>query len=248
MRTIRRPTPQFLRDYKLPLRATAVFIVLLSVMGVTRTFDYLALDDILGDATSQGTDYASLLSSDKTDELQKNNVEEETASAAQPEPSAPTVTTVNNTPQTPATAPSGGTTTQDDDEESTPSSGPFTVDVSSFSFKTAPSGPFPCSTSSGQLCKFYDLTAGVKSFNGPGTVRYRFAWRSSSNSGNTEQGSYNAQSGEGFAKIDQRFTLSCNLAPGPYRFSFYTTDPTNDTLPELVVDHNCTTFVPPVTP
>lgn len=239
----------FTKDYRLPLRATAGLIVVLLLMLAIRTYERGVLAGVLGDSNQKNRDYANLINKDKDAELTKNAVEQEKVTAANSTPTTTQNTSlaINSdggsataTPPAPTTPTSGGGSPT---PPPTPPPQPFSASLYGFGLKSE-TGPFACAGGSGtgQYCKKYEFMAGIRTYNGPGTVTHVLRW----NGAGTDQvaGSFLAGNGDGSTQVSTVVQLRCDV-PGPYMFRFIVQQPNTAESHEIPKDHNCGGVMPP---
>lgn len=219
---------QFTKDYRLPLQATALFIIIVLLMLLLRFYEQSVLAGVLDSGSNKSRDYASLLSVDKNDDLKKNDVNE----AANPEatvtdkpvssstasapltisPSggggnSPTSSTGTSTP--PAPSP-GGTTPPAPPppaEPPPPPAEPFTASIEDIGLESQHQICETSLTSLNKCYKVYNFKGEIKTLNGPGEVGY--GWRSSLSSAN-EDGKFSVGSGETFTPLGKVIKLACD--------------------------------------
>lgn len=229
-----KPVKQFLKDYRVPLEATIVFIIIILFMLFTRTVDRLALADVLGSKTD--SDYATLLSKDRDDEFKKNDVStaDETEVATTPSPTTSTPFTVNpNTVSVDPPVDTGG------EPEPVP---PFSAQID---------GPLvlegtniECSGTSGnnlECYKRYIFRAKIFAQNGPGMIAY--SWQGSVQEAN-EEGSFDVGSGESYTPLHKIVVLPCQL-PMAFEIELKLTQPTASQSNIVTNYHSCDTTLPP---
>lgn len=186
----------FAKDYRVPLLGTGIFVAILLTIILIRTYEKSALADVLPRKTSSTQDYATLLSNDKADKFNKNNVSESSPSTnnnktqiASNNPSssntssnAPsntfTDTTFNNTtvnsseststnPAPPPASPTSPPPSQ------TPPPPPFSVSITNM-FEDTSQNPRNCSD---QVCQeTLNFKANLAATNGPGVIQYMWGW------------------------------------------------------------------------
>ena len=199
-------------------------------------------------ATKQ--DYATLLSNDEDVTLTKNNVTEATNKTEQTSTGAPDPLAIDS---------SGSSTTGSSSDDSgdsgegggtappaEPASGPFAAEIKGFALRSQ-SGPYQCGTGLvGSLtvtCKKYEFMAGVNTYNGPGSVSYKFHWqKANGNATNGESsGGYEAPAGDQLRPISKEIELRCDQPGGRYNFRFLLLTPTTAESHIVPVEHNCNT-------
>lgn len=241
MRTVKLPSSQFIKDYRLPLQATAVFILVLVMMLGARLYDHRALADVLGSKTSNSGDYASLLSNDKADDLSKNDVTTEEAAkkatnSNSTSDSAPiSATSPSNVPFTVSPSPPPPALVppeEDDGNETDPPAPLFTANVESLVLESSSSN---CAFINGlmQTCsKKYIFRASTKTMNGPGKVSY--AWLGESPS----SGEFLVGSGVIYTPVRKEINLPCNPQKN-FVVQFKINSPNPSESNPLPIDHRC---------
>lgn len=238
---------QFVRDYRLPLVATLLFIGLVIFMSAGRMHDRAVLGEILSVSGSTGQDYAALLSKDSPDGFQRNDVPADENGEQVSRSSGSRQITIN-------TSPANGTTSTSPSASSSPASPPpaspspapgpspapaiFSASISDFGQSRA--AELQCSSGSAtggnilKCSKVYSFAANIKTLNGPGTVNYE--WRYSvSGSAN---GSYAASSGTNITPVSNQLTLSCRDA-GTFTAQLVVTRPGSVASQTLTINHSC---------
>jgi hypothetical protein len=238
----------FMRDYRIAMWSTCGFVLVLVLLFALRTYERSILSGVLSGKKLSGSDYAKLLSLDDDVELQKNDTvpEENKAQAEQPKPA--TSLTIDSTGTS-----SGGTVTGGG-ETSLPDTGgsgttdppppppePFRAELSGFGLRQV-SGPFICSNQGGSgftvMCMNYGFQAGIKTFNGPGTVSHKLIW---AGPGSGElPGGFAASAGDVFTQVTPGVNLPCTQQ-GQYNFRFIITAPNVAESHNIPVGHYCTT-------
>ena len=239
---------QLIRDYRLPITATAVFIAIVVFMVVGRLQARSVLGQILAVNNSGTKGYANLLSKDKSDLFTKSDVGD--TGPAQSGENRP-FSTNGSSSGTSDTATSGGTSAPIDGGSSsgtgggtsTPTPGPapvFGASVVDFRQDKAPelqcsSGP-PNNPGNLLKCsKIYSFVASVQTLNGPGTVSYGWLYSVSG----SNNGSYNASSGTSTSTLRNEITLSCRN-PGNFTAQFVVNSPNSSKSQVMQISHNCT--------
>ena len=229
----------FARDYRSPLLSTAGLIVILTVLLLLRSYERNILAGVLGDSTTRGGAYAKLLSKDKEVTLQKN----ETSSGGS-QPTAPSSTSLTLNSSGNATTNSGTNQTNQPNGGGSepPPTAPFYSQIAGLGLRGQ--SVVPCGGTD-QACKQYDFTAGLKTFNGPGTVNHKILWQGP----NPDEifNSFLAASGDALNQVNYTVRLQCDQ-PGPYTFKFVVEEPTAQESQDVLVDHHCGTVMPPPGP
>lgn len=239
----------FIKDYKVPLSATAVFVLVVLALFLLRNYDRSVLAESLSGEGSGGKDYATLLSKDKADGFNKKNLtaEEKTdltnpsPTAASQRPSTSPSFTVTGPSQSTTTPPAGSTpsatTTPPPTSGDSPPTASFTADVTGLREDGA--SPVECKVStiptSSQCVRRYHFTAEVEAYNGPGTVAYE--WRISVPGSST--GSFSAGSGESLTLLNKVVVISCSTPSGPFKIQLGVTNPNQSKSNDLEVMHDC---------
>lgn len=214
---------RFAQDYSLPLVATALLLLLLAVGVYAKDSEHITTATILRTLDSNGADYGTLLSNDKTSSL---TVENDSGSSSVNSSSVATGTassfTVNT--NTPSGTTSGG------------SSAPvFSAVIASFDQGSV---TLQCTKSKLKLqwcSKQYAFAAAVSTQNGPGTVDY--GWRSTIPSATTN-GSISVGSGNVVSTLPKTITLSCTV-PMVFTLQFVIQSPDLTQSAIITVNHNC---------
>lgn len=229
---------QFARDYNVALFATVITLLLILLVFFLRVQERLALSDVLSRRTDQSQDYATLLSKDKLDSFQKNEVKE---NAEKNQTSQSTSFSVSPNPApTPSPTPpppSGGGTTS---PPPTPPPLPpvFTASIPQFKLEST---FLDCGTSgsggpsSSNCVKKYVFSAVIKTVNGPGNVGYN--WVSSYSPANGS-GGYPAPAGEFNSHLNKIVGIPCQES---FRFTLQlkVNIPNQVQSGALSIDHSC---------
>ncbi|HUP26392.1 MAG TPA: hypothetical protein VM124_01955 [Candidatus Limnocylindrales bacterium] len=233
---------QFAKDYRLPLAATLAFIIIALSLFIGRLHERSALGQILAVKNSAGQDYAGLLSNDKADDFQKNDVSSEVNS----DPASQTKPTTTGSSPTTAAAPTSGTsetvavtppTTSSGSGTLTPTPvGPFTAAITAFKQDQAATLQCPGGsvTNLTKCTKTYSFAATIQTANGPGTVKYN--WKYSVNG--SSNGEFTAVSGTNSTTLHNTITLNCKDA-GTFSAQFLLTNPSAAQSQALQVTHSC---------
>lgn len=245
-------TQQFIKDYRLPITATLVFLVMLLSILMVRIYERSALADVLPGKNDSGQDYAALLSSDKADEFKKNDITPE-EQAKQEEAKKTESSIASNFTVSPGgdSAPStttppadqgnggGGTTTPPPTVPPAPSQ-PFSSEVVNLGLDST-SGPFRCGSGllSTENCKSYTFKGTIRVLGGPGNVTYGWHYVAPGAPPNQEPpiNFYVSGSGETLLQRTKVITLSCNNQ-GVLNVNLYTSSPSQSNKP-FSIPHNC---------
>lgn len=243
-------TRQFVKDYRLPLQATVLFIILLILMLFVRFYEQSILAGVLNGTNNKGQDYATLLSVDKSAELNKNEVNDR---------GAPVNTEANKSASNKSPAPltvsssgPGDTTTTQQGSGLTPSTGgstapglapgdspaplePFMVSVEGVGLESAYKVCEPSFTTISKCSKIYTFKGMIKGINGPGNVGY--GWRFTLPIFD-EDGTFQAGTGETLTTLGKIIKLDC-AQPVQFAVKLVTKSPNADQSSPVGVTHNC---------
>ena len=242
MPSINLPTRQFIKDYRLPLQATFLFILIVLILLTTRTFARLSTADILGSNTGGSNDYAAFLSKDKAEDLIKNDqsIQEVTKPVVTPttntthntESNAPTPFTITPSPPPTNTPPLPGSPPEPKE--------PFSAEVNQLILE----GTFlECPNVSGNIedCfKRYVFKAEIRAVNGPGNISY--SWVSNLPEA-IEDNSFSVGSGETFTPLYKTIILACNK-PSMFTMQLKLTAPKIANSSVLEQHHGCIAPIP----
>lgn len=234
MKYIKKPSNQFIKEYKLPLGASFAFVVVLLVLLSNRTINRIAIADVLG--KNSDNDYSKLLSSDKNDEFKKNDTPNEPVA---PETiSAPTIT--NQTfSVAPNPSPSPPPTQTDPGQTVPPPTPPQPFSANILAVEFIGSGYVDCNGGEAppptNCFKKYLYRAKYRTVNGPGIVNFRW-------DGNPDtidsSGSFSAPSGENYTFELKEFKLPCT-ATYTFKLKFIISSPNYSESAEQSQDHYC---------
>lgn len=255
---------QFAKDYRLPIQATTLFIVIVLMMLFVRFYELSVLAGVLDGGSNKSQDYASLLSVDKNDELNKNEVNEKGAAvASEPKKSIssdkesapltvspggsggtapssvsnPTASpTLGGSAVTSAPAPAPGPTSPDPPES--PSSQPMTVTVEGVGLESIKDFCDPSVSGLRKCYKVYTFKGSIKTVDGPGDVTY--GWRLTK-SGFDQDGSFSAGSGETYTYLPKIVRLDCSQ-PVQFSVRLITKSPDTDQSDSGTITHFCENF------
>ncbi len=206
----------FAKDYSLPIVVTVAFFLLIIVVVLLRFSQRSNLATLLAGVTGTGQDYGTLLSKDKTDEINKNS---DTNQPSRGPADTSTSFAINT----------GGSTSVKN---------PTALFDASIAYFRQDSVTLECKTSAhvAKLCsKRYVFGAGISTQNGPGTVNY--GWQSSLQSA-IEDASIAAASGNKLIPLQKTITLACTDATSfSLRLTLFT--PTFTQSAVLNTNHNC---------
>lgn len=233
MKYIKKPSNQFLKEYKLPLGASFAFVIVVIALLFSRTVNRIALTDVLG--KNSNNDYSKLLSSDNKDTFQKNesigeSTAPETSTQQTPKPSF----TVAPNPTPPPTHTDPGQPTPP------PTPSPFTASVMGFGFLRAEyeycSPDYGGAGTPYRCYKKYLYKGRIRTINGPGTVKY--AWEGNFDVINSSD-SFSVTSSEAYTDVSKEFKLSCNLAGQQIKIRLKTIEPNTSEAPWQDKLHEC---------
>lgn len=224
----------FVRDYSLPLVITAILVVLVAGVAIARYSERASLADLLPGVSIGGQDYSTLFSKDKAEEFKKNEASGgesgQNTSTSTSGTSAATVALNSGSPGG-TSAPGGGT-----NGGGTPApTQPFSSSISSFQQSSV---ALECTSQvprKNTCSKNYVFNAGVKTFNGPGSVSY--SWQSNLGSAN-ENGGFSAGSGDATTTLQKTITLACKNAAS-HTLKLVINTPTSQQSGTLNINHNC---------
>lgn len=243
------------QNYRIPLIASSIFIILVLSFGVVRQLQRTSLLSLINRATNGTDDYATLLSADQTDEFVRDDTSEPERdtngtiiSSSNSTQSTSTSFTVNedtsNSNSGSSSGSSGGSSSGGSGGGSSGSGGsgggdtepppPFSASIDSFSQGTTkldcknPSNP-----KIGNCSKVYSFNARVSTKNGPGTVAYR--WQSSQGG---SSGSLSAGEGSTITAVTREITIECK-SPTVFTIQFSITSPSISNSDILSVVHAC---------
>lgn len=212
MRILSLNNRKFIKDFKLPLIATAVFGVMLFGMVLSRTLERVALANVLDNNSSIGGDYATLLSNDKVDELKKGEVENQVNTSSQNNSTSEPNSTQNSpSTETSFTVSPDPEPTPTPETPATPAPGPapvFSATIDSMVFKGARLECTSGTQSPTSCTKFYSFEAKVVSQNGPGKIDYSWTINPSSGANN---GTINVGTGQTSSIIEKSFGIPCSV-------------------------------------
>lgn len=230
----RRP---FVREYSLPIAVTFILIILVSGVAGARFLERSSLADLLPGITIGGKDYGSLLSRDKADEFKKN--EDNGADARQAGATSSGSSVALNSGSTSANTTTGGAGTTGGGGNAGGGGGTTTP---AFSSQVQSLQQSSVTTECGagvprknKCSKRYVFSAGVKTFNGPGSVSY--SWQSSLSSANESSG-FSAGSGENLTTLQKTIVLDCKTSSS-LTLKLAVSSPTSGSSNTLTLNHNC---------
>lgn len=240
MQILLKSTKRFVKDYRLPLEATLLFILTVLVMLFARNFDRLALADVLGNKTGAGSDYAKLFSNDKVDDLKKNEVgiqengnEKSTGAIASAAPAVTTPFTISPNPPPPNVPPPPG---------SPPGPTPiFSASIQGLVFEGSYMECAGIGENNQECSKRYVFRAGVRAENGPGTIAY--SWESTVAEAQ-ENGGFSVGSGETFTPLRKDIKLPCSQ-PRMFSLQLVLSQPNTAESNILQQHHSCDMTTPP---
>lgn len=228
---------QFFKDYRLPLETTFLFVLIVVIMLLARTFDRIALANVLGSKTGNSTDYAALLSKDKVESPTKNdiNTPEVIKETIKPSTNTPTQFTVSPNPPPTSVSPAPGT-------PSVPTP-PFSANIVGLVLEGS---AMECSGGGLNIqdcSKRYIFRAGIRAINGPGSIH--FSWQGSVPE-IIENGVFSVGSGETYTPLRKEVKLSC-VQPMMFSIQLSLSQPNSDQSNVLEQYHSCGTTTPPPT-
>ncbi len=242
----------FIKNYRLPLGATLLFLIIVGVMLFARVVDRMALADIMGDPGNSDNNYATLVNNDLTDDLKKNDIGQEDQPSqasvkSNQEEATPVVTSVAET-QAPFTISPGGSTPT---PTPSPPTGtipviiltPFSASIKYLRHESTSAvtcngvlGPiFGGGLNPANCYKKYFFGAGIDTLNGPGVVNYK--WQSSLASANT-QSSFAVGPGTAFTALSKEIVITCDQNTS-FNLKLQLTSPTETSSGVLTVQHRC---------
>ncbi len=231
----------FLRDFKLPLGATALFFVIVLGLLFTRIYERSILATALSDEINKGQDYASLLDSTNnalTAANESNSTSEINSTTGNAAAATPAIA-FTVTPNSPTSTTTGGTTGTDSvpgDNEATPVP-VFSSSITEFHQSGNPTqacnGGLVAGIAAANCTRTYSFVATVKTINGPGQVSYRW----SSDVQGERNGTFNVSEGETFTQIPNTVTVSCK-SPDTFFVEFTVQTPSASSK-RVRVEHQC---------
>lgn len=226
---------QFMRDYRLPVVASILFIVVILFLFVGRLREHNALGQIIA-VNKSGGGYANLLSQDKADDFVKRDVSADDAAAkdsANQQTSATSSATRQSTTITNPVTSGGGPT-----PNPIVAPQPFAATITDFLEDQSPSLQCPNgllgNINLNKCNKVYSFAASVRTTNGPGNVNY--GWEYSVSGSST--GNFVAASGTNIVTLHNQLTLSCKN-PGSFNAKFVLTSPSTAQSATLQINHTC---------
>lgn len=239
MKYIKKPSNQFIRDYKLPMVISVVFILVVSLLLINRTINKIALAEVFSKTNSN--DYNNLLSNNSDNTKTSSNTTADQQEADKP---ANTPFSIAPSPTTPPTIqdplPSPNNPPNQPAPPPTPPPMPFGVSVQSLSFVGSEliycsSGPGGANT---PCYRKYFYKSKLQTYNGPGTVKYR--WEGTFDEINSN-GSYSAGSGDQITTLNKDFQIPCSVPQQTFYIRFLTTEPNESSSAPLSQYHDCST-------
>lgn len=236
MKYIKKPSNQFLKEYKLPLGASFAFVIVVIALLFSRTVNRIALTDVLG--KNSNNNYSELLSSDNKDNFRKNESigESATPDSTTPSPTTKPSFTVSPNPTPPPVQTDPGQPTPP------PTPSPFTASILGFGlYKTEYEYCSPDYGGAGtpyKCFKKYFYKGRIKTVNGPGTVKYE--WEGNFDDINSSD-SFSVTSSEAYTDVSNEFKLSCSLAGQQIKIRLKTIEPNISEAPWQGQMHDCTT-------
>ena len=238
---------QFFKNYRLPLSSTAGWACLVIVLLLVRAYEQRILAGVLGNSATK-QDYATLLSNDEDATLTKNKVSESTNKTEQSNTGAPAPLAIDSSGSSTTGSSSDDSGDSGEDGETPPPaeppSEPFAAEIKGFALRSQ-SGTYQCGTgivgSLTVMCKKYEFMAGVNTYNGPGSVSYKFHWQKANGNAASgdASGSYGAPAGDQLTPISKEIELRCDQPGGRYNFRFLLITPTTAESHVVPVEHNC---------
>ncbi len=240
-------TRHLIKEYAFAFKVTAVFALIAVLAVFIRLSQQASLADLLATVTTVTQDYNSLVSGDKFDSPERNDVSDNIITEGVTSPSGTPSSTSFSFDQTPnegnATAPSdggqGGSTNPGGGGGGTPEVTPtFAAAIGSFALNN-PNGNLVCPgniTLQKRNCdKTYNFQSSVNTQNGPGVVSY--GWQTSFSGGNSN-GNYSAGPGSESNNLAKSITISCK-DPGNYTMRFILTAPNSVQSTLITISHDC---------
>lgn len=245
------------KNFRLPLLATAIFIMLAASLIWLRLHERNVLSELFSRNKAQGQNYAALLSRDRTDEFVKNKTKNDSQGGSSirgnqsaSTPSTETSTTDNANPAT-VTSSSPPTTTSpqpsvvvspsNPTSPTPPPPPPPPPSITSFNakfylFQHSTTMPVTCDggSTSNNCYRIYRFDAVIHYTSGPGTVKY--TWRNSKTGDKNE--SFVAGAGEDYIHVFTETQISCNL-PGSFTAQALITSPNAESSDIVTLNHAC---------
>lgn len=238
---------KFTAEYRLPVIASAIFLLIVSVFGVQRQFERRSLLELINTVSANENGYSNLISADQIDQFTRNDTSEseEALNQTLTNDDSTRNANVNSTQNTSASFPinnddwsnDGGSGSGDGGSGSDPPpSPPFAASIESFAQTNV---TLQCNNPSkpkkGTCSKVYGFSAGVRSSNGPGAVSY--TWQSDADGG-SGSGSFSAASGTSVTALSREVVLACNKSSS-FSMSFIINAPSQVASNNINVSHNC---------
>ena len=236
----------FIKDYRVPISATVVFVLVLLALLSLRAYDRSVIAEVLLGKGSAGKDYATLLSKDKTDGFNKidhtaeKQADSTTSGSTKATQQPSTSFTITGTGESTPTAPSGSappdTTTPPPASGGSPPASSFSVNVTGIRHEGV--SPVECNSTvpyPSQCVRRYFFTAGVEATDGPGIVDYQ--WDISVPGSSSD--SFSAGAGQTLTLLKKVVVISCSTLPGPFTIHLSVTSPNQSNSSDLEVVHDC---------
>ena len=223
----------FFKDYRLPLETTFLFILIVVIMLSMRTFDRIALANVLGGKTGSNADYGALLSKDQTEGPTKKEINTPESVKVAEKSTSNTSAQFTVSPSPPSNvAPVPGSPS-----EPAP---PFSAEVTGLVLENS---TIECDvgTLGIQDCsKRYFFRANIRAIGGPGSIH--FAWLSNVSASATN-GEFIVGSGETFTPLRNEVSLSCSK-PELFDIQLTLSEPTIDKSNIIEQNHDCSSDIP----
>lgn len=246
-------TDRFIKDYKMPINATLVFLAILVALLLLRIYEQSVLAEILPGKNKSGKDYATLLSTDKVDGVTKNDVKEEEQAKQEEQKKTETAASANTftvssggssgttsptdgggTTPPPDTGGTGGTTTPP--PTSPPPNVPLRVEEVTVTLESKKSCPAPAA--SPPPCWEYTFKGIIRTWGTvSGLVNYQ--WQHGPPMG-SKTGEYHAPAGLSSNPVFVTFTVPCTQSQNGMTVGamLHTVSP-NDVQGNASTQHSC---------
>lgn len=237
-------------NYRIPLFATILFLLLIIVFASIRQFERTSLIGLINQVSNGSGGYADLLSTDEAQQFIRNDTTElegedsnqinagSDSSDSTQSTSTSFVIDPGETP-TPADGPGGGGTNDpdnSDESDNDPVPTPFSAEIDSIRRVSTLLQCKNAGRPNKNFCsKVYSFSASIQTKNGPGSVSYSWQSNNSAGSGN---GDFNAGLGNSVTTISKQITLECK-SPTDFSLLVVLISPNSTASNAENVSHNC---------
>ncbi len=241
-------------NYRVPLLATVIFLVLIIVFAAIRQFERTSLIGLINQVSTGSGGYANLLSVDEAQQFSKNDTTElegqDTSQVNQgfddSDSTQSTSTAFAIDSGAPASSPTGASGSNGSGGSSgtggtgatrnEPVPAPFSAKIDSLKqVSTSLQCKNPDKPNANNCSKVYSFSASIQTLNGPGSVSY--TWQSN-NSAGIGSGSFSAGAGSSVTTISKQITLECRT-PTDFSLLVVLVLPAPKTSNTINVSHNC---------